>query len=110
MCSWAPDRLKLPLVFVDDVAQAGTAGDEVDGPDPTNPLLTPDTQGANPYNQGSIKSHYLMFMLGFSIPKALSIISPGMVPTASTIASTSIYLAQVYSIQLPPGSKSNGAT
>lgn len=36
------------------------------GPDPTNPLLTPETQFENPYNQGSIKSHYLMFMLGFS--------------------------------------------
>jgi long-subunit fatty acid transport protein len=36
------------------------------GPDPTNPLLTPDTQFENPYNQGSIKSHYVMFMLGFS--------------------------------------------
>jgi hypothetical protein len=36
------------------------------GPDPTNPLLTPDTQFENPYNQGSIKSHYLMFMMGFS--------------------------------------------
>jgi long-subunit fatty acid transport protein len=36
------------------------------GPDPTNPLLTPNTQFENPYNQGSIKSHYLMFMLGFS--------------------------------------------
>lgn len=36
------------------------------GPDPTNPLLTPDFQAENPYNQGSIKSHYIMFMLGFS--------------------------------------------
>jgi len=36
------------------------------GPDPTNPLLTPDTQFENPYNQGSIKSHYLMFMLGMA--------------------------------------------
>lgn len=36
------------------------------GPDPTNPLLTPDTQFENPYNNGSIKSHYLMFMLGMS--------------------------------------------
>jgi len=36
------------------------------GPDPTNPLLTPDTQAENPYNQGSITSHYLMFMLGFA--------------------------------------------
>jgi long-subunit fatty acid transport protein len=36
------------------------------GPDPTNPLLTPNTQGENPYNQGSITSHYLMFMMGFA--------------------------------------------
>jgi long-subunit fatty acid transport protein len=36
------------------------------GPDPTNPLLTPDTQFENPYNQGSITSSYVMFMLGFS--------------------------------------------
>jgi long-subunit fatty acid transport protein len=38
---------------------------ERQGPDPTNPLLTPNTQFENPYNQGSITSHYLMFMLGF---------------------------------------------
>ncbi len=36
------------------------------GPDPTNPLLTPETQFENPYNQGSITSSYLMFMLGFT--------------------------------------------
>lgn len=36
------------------------------GPDPTNPLLTPETQFENPYNQGTIKSHYLEFMLGFA--------------------------------------------
>jgi len=40
--------------------------DQRQGPDPTNPLLTPDTQFENPYNQGTITSHYLMFMLGFS--------------------------------------------
>jgi len=40
--------------------------DQRQGPDPTNPLLTPDTQFENPYNQGTINSHYLMFMLGFS--------------------------------------------
>ena len=40
--------------------------DKRTGPDPTNPLLTPDTQFENPYNQGTIKSHYLMFMLGMS--------------------------------------------
>lgn len=40
--------------------------DQRQGPDPTNPLVTPDTQGENPYNQGSITSHYLMFMVGFS--------------------------------------------
>jgi long-subunit fatty acid transport protein len=36
------------------------------GADPTSPLLTPDTQTENPIGQGSITSHYLMFMLGFS--------------------------------------------
>jgi long-subunit fatty acid transport protein len=40
--------------------------DQRQGPDPTNPLLTPDFQAENPYNQGSIKSHYVMFSLGFS--------------------------------------------
>jgi long-subunit fatty acid transport protein len=40
--------------------------DQRQGPDPTNPLLTPDFQAENPYNQGSIKSHYMMFSLGFS--------------------------------------------
>lgn len=40
--------------------------DQRQGPDPTNPLLTPDTQFENPYNQGTFKSHYLMFMLGFT--------------------------------------------
>jgi long-subunit fatty acid transport protein len=42
------------------------APEDRQGPDPTNPLLTPETQFENPYNQGTIKSHYLMFMLGFS--------------------------------------------
>jgi len=36
------------------------------GPDPTSPLLTPDLQFENPFNQGTIKSNYLLFMLGFS--------------------------------------------
>jgi long-subunit fatty acid transport protein len=36
------------------------------GPDPTNPLIQPDVQAENPYNQGSIKSKYVMFMLGFT--------------------------------------------
>lgn len=36
------------------------------GPDPTSPLIPPDNQTESPYNQGSIKSHYIMFMLGFS--------------------------------------------
>jgi long-subunit fatty acid transport protein len=40
--------------------------DQRQGPDPTNPLLEPDVQAENPYNQGSIKSHYMMFSLGFS--------------------------------------------
>jgi long-subunit fatty acid transport protein len=40
--------------------------EERQGPDPTNPLLTPDSQFENPYNQGSITSSYVMLMLGFS--------------------------------------------
>ncbi|MBL0220623.1 MAG: outer membrane protein transport protein [Myxococcales bacterium] len=40
--------------------------DQRQGPDPTNPLLQPAFQTENPYNQGTIKSHYILFMLGFS--------------------------------------------
>jgi long-subunit fatty acid transport protein len=40
--------------------------DDRQGPDPTNPLIGPDYQAENPYNQGSITSHYLMFMVGFA--------------------------------------------
>ena len=57
-------------------AAAGTIGcggtntdrplDQRQGPDPTNPLLTPNLQTENPYNQGTIKSHYILLMLGFS--------------------------------------------
>jgi len=58
-------------------AAAGTIGcggngvsdrplDQRQGPDPTNPLLTPNLQTESPYNQGTFKSHYVLFMLGFS--------------------------------------------
>ncbi|MBA3459748.1 MAG: outer membrane protein transport protein [Deltaproteobacteria bacterium] len=40
--------------------------DDRQGPDPTNPLLQPKFQTENPYNQGTFKSHYILFMLGFS--------------------------------------------
>lgn len=40
--------------------------DQRQGPDPTSPLLEPKDQFENPYNQGTIKSHYLLFMLGFT--------------------------------------------
>lgn len=40
--------------------------DQRQGPDPTNPLLDPEFQFENPINQGTYKSHYLLFMLGFS--------------------------------------------
>ncbi|HEY5946906.1 MAG TPA: outer membrane protein transport protein [Kofleriaceae bacterium] len=40
--------------------------DQRQGPDPTNPLLQPDFQAENPYNQGSITSHYVMFSVGYS--------------------------------------------
>jgi long-subunit fatty acid transport protein len=38
--------------------------EERQGPDPQNPLIVPEAQLENPVNQGTIKSHYLMFMLG----------------------------------------------
>jgi long-subunit fatty acid transport protein len=34
------------------------------GPDPTNPLVVPEAQSESPVNQGTFKSHYLLFMLG----------------------------------------------
>ncbi|MGN6108622.1 MAG: OmpP1/FadL family transporter [Kofleriaceae bacterium] len=40
--------------------------DDRSGPDPVNPILVPDQQTENPVNQGTIKSSYLMLMLGFS--------------------------------------------
>jgi hypothetical protein len=40
--------------------------DERRGPDPTSPLLTPELQFEAPFNQGTIKSHYILFMLGYS--------------------------------------------
>lgn len=36
------------------------------GPDPSNPLIDPAFQAENPYNQGSIKSHYILLMLGWT--------------------------------------------
>jgi long-subunit fatty acid transport protein len=36
------------------------------GPDPTDPLLPVNLQKENPVNQGTFKSHYLLFMLGYS--------------------------------------------
>jgi len=40
--------------------------DERQGPDPTSPLVEPNFQAENPYNQGTFESSYVMFMLGFS--------------------------------------------
>jgi long-subunit fatty acid transport protein len=40
--------------------------DDRSGPDPTNPLVVPDSQAENPFNQGTIESSYLMFMVGAS--------------------------------------------
>lgn len=37
-----------------------------EGPDPINPLVNADQQLESPTNQGTYKSHYLMFMLGVS--------------------------------------------
>jgi len=42
------------------------APDQRQGPDPTNPLFAPEVQFESPFNQGSIKSHYLLFMLGYN--------------------------------------------
>ncbi|MBX3161314.1 MAG: outer membrane protein transport protein [Deltaproteobacteria bacterium] len=36
------------------------------GPDPTNPLFAPEVQFENPFNQGTIKSNYVLFMLGYT--------------------------------------------
>jgi len=36
------------------------------GPDPITPVLLPDRQAESPISQGTYRSHYLMFMLGFS--------------------------------------------
>lgn len=36
------------------------------GPDPTNPLIAPEVQTQSPFNQGTITSHYVMFMLGYN--------------------------------------------
>jgi long-subunit fatty acid transport protein len=40
--------------------------DQRQGPDPTNPLFAPEVQFESPFNQGSIKSSYLLFMLGYN--------------------------------------------
>ncbi|MCY1557982.1 hypothetical protein D9M68_948780 [compost metagenome] len=58
----------------------------------------------------SIIPRYLdIFIDGFNIENALSIISPGIVPTVSTIVSTSRYSAHLYSM-FSRAPKSNGAT
>ncbi len=40
--------------------------DDRQGPDPSNPLVVPEQQAENPVNQGTYKSHYVLFMLGAS--------------------------------------------
>ncbi|MDB4961643.1 MAG: Long-chain fatty acid transport protein [Myxococcales bacterium] len=40
--------------------------DERSGPDPITPVLLEDKQAESPVTQGRFKSHYVMFMLGFS--------------------------------------------
>lgn len=58
-------------------SRAGTVGcdgtgtrdrplDQRQGPDPTNPLTDTEFQTESPYNQGSITSHYVLLMVGFS--------------------------------------------
>ena len=43
-----------------------TPSDQRTGLDPINPILGSDVQIQNPVNQGVYKSHYVLFMLGFS--------------------------------------------
>lgn len=45
---------------------APTCGAARQGPDPINPLFTPDNQSESPVAQGDYKAHYVMFMLGAS--------------------------------------------
>jgi long-subunit fatty acid transport protein len=40
--------------------------DDREGPDPIKPLVVTSSQAENPINQGTFKSHYLMFMIGAS--------------------------------------------
>lgn len=40
--------------------------DQRQGPDPINPVITPAQQFENPVTQGTYKSNYVLFMLGFS--------------------------------------------
>jgi long-subunit fatty acid transport protein len=42
-----------------------TFGDR-QGPDPINPILNPDVQAESPVNEGTYKSHYLIFTIGMS--------------------------------------------
>jgi long-subunit fatty acid transport protein len=44
--------------------EPGCGVDERQGPDPINPVLSPDQQLESPVNQGDFTSHYLLFMLG----------------------------------------------
>jgi long-subunit fatty acid transport protein len=54
-------------------ANPGCAGNDMDnppnlrqGPDPILPIINSDVQLENPVNEGTYKSHYLLFMLGVS--------------------------------------------
>lgn len=47
-------------------AMAGCGAADREGPDPINPLVTVDQQVESPIGQGDFKSHYVLFMLGFS--------------------------------------------
>ena len=40
--------------------------DDRSGPDPINPIVVPESQIESPVSQGEYKSHYVLFMLGFS--------------------------------------------
>ncbi len=64
------DRNCNPVMMVPAVGcgagGAVTPVDHREGPDPINPLVATQSQVENPVNQGTYKSHYLMFMLGMS--------------------------------------------
>jgi long-subunit fatty acid transport protein len=48
------------------LASPGCGTSDHQGPDPINPIASPDNQTESPINQGDYKAHYLLLMLGAS--------------------------------------------